>query len=503
MATLPQFIQSAGKWLGVLPAAAPEPEARMAEAAGLTIDADEHLYRPLTSDVQRNLSPVTHDRMQKMAVYLWETNLLANRLIELPIAFMLAQGVKLTVADDGNQKVLDRFWNDPINEMDMKLPKKLRELSIFGEQCYPAFVNEGNGLVRLGYLDPANINTVVMDPDNPEQPIGVVTKKDRKDKARKYRVIINGPEDVFTDRTQQIRANDFPDGDCFFFRVNDLSSGSRGRSDLLPQIDWLDAYDEFLFGELDRAKFLRSFLWDVTLKGATPEDVKKRASEFTAPSANSVRVHNDSEEWKTETPTLNSADSSEQARLLRNHILGGSTMPEHWFGGGGDVNRNAASEMGEPTFKMYSMRQNTFRYMLESMGRFQLRQEFKRTNKDAEPDYGLPQWQPKAQFPEMVSKDVSKFTAALSQAAVGAAAAIAQGLITKANAARILEKIAAELGVSYDADDEIEAVLKEKQKQAEDDANMPPLPGSEDPAPAAGANSGDSTDSTDSTDAAA
>jgi hypothetical protein len=81
----------------------------------------------------------------------------------------------------------------------------VRELSLYGEQCYPTFVNEIDGFVRLGYLDPAMIETVVMDPDNPEQPIGIVTCKDKKGEYR-YRVIVNGPENMFTARTQAIRA---------------------------------------------------------------------------------------------------------------------------------------------------------------------------------------------------------------------------------------------------------------------------------------------------------
>jgi hypothetical protein len=96
-------------------------------------------------------------------------------------------------ADEENQKALDRFWKDPINEMAIKLPKKARELAMFGEQLWPVFVNEEDGMVRLGYIDPKIIDIVVTDPDNREQPIGIVTKKDDKGRFYKFRVIINGP----------------------------------------------------------------------------------------------------------------------------------------------------------------------------------------------------------------------------------------------------------------------------------------------------------------------
>lgn len=46
--------------------------------------------------------------------------------------------------------------------------------------------------------------------------------------------------------------------------------------------------------------------------------------------------------------SLQAADTSESARLLRNHVLGGGTVPEHWFGGGGDVNRAALARWANP-----------------------------------------------------------------------------------------------------------------------------------------------------------
>jgi len=460
------------------------------EAAGATIDADEDQWRRLTGDTaNRDLLPVTQARMQKIAAWLWEGNPLANRLIELPLAYLLAEGVRLTVDDEENQKALNRFWRDPINNMPAKLAEKVRELAIFGEQCYPTFVNEMNGTVRLGYLDPSLIATVVNDPDNASQPIGVVTVKDRKGQARRYRVIVNGPEDVFTARTQEIRAT-FTDGDCFYFRINNLAAGTRGRSDLLAGADWLDGYDQFLFGELDRAKFQRAFLWDVTLKGATDDVVKARAREIFAPAPGSVRVHNDSEEWKTETPSLQAGDAGEHARLFRNHILGGATIPEHWFGGGGDVNRAAASEMGEPTFKIYSMRQGFWKLALQDVGRYVLRQKALAEGKP-EPEFDDPAHDVEAEFPELTAKDTTKWAAALQQVAASMVVSINLGILTKATAVRLLAAIAGRLGVEFDPVTELEAAMAEKAKVQEADVFTGDPAAAADPQPGKSAPTGE------------
>lgn len=442
-------------------------ETSMREAYGTTIDADEENYRALTGDTKRDLSPISQKRMRDTAFYLWEVNLLANRLIELPLAYILGEGVKLHCDDEDNQKVLKRFWRDPINQMDMKLIKKSRELALFGEQCYPTFVNEHTGHVRLGYLDPALIATVVVDPDNAEQAIGVVTCKDRKGIARRYKVIVNGAEDVFSEKTQKIRET-FTDGEAFYFTINDLSNGKRGRSDLLAQADWLDGYDQFLFGELDRAQFMRAFIWDVELKGATPDEVKTRAKSITAPAPGSTRVHNDSEIWQAVTPDLKAQDSTTNASLFRNHVLGGGTIPEHWYGGGGDVNRAVGAEMGEPTFKMFSMRQKTLKHILESIGIYVLRQKaLVETGK--EPDLEEEAFEVEAIFPEMTAKDTSKYAAALQQVVVGASIAVEKFLITKETAVKMINAIAGRLGVEIDADEELGKVTDAAMTAAEED----------------------------------
>lgn len=453
-------------------------EAPLREAWGVNVDADEDQWRRLTGNSDRDLSPLTGTRMRRLALYLWETNVLANRLVELPLAYLLAEGVTLTVPNEDAQAWLDAFWRDPINAMDLKLPKKVRELALYGEQCWPAFVNEVSGHVRLGYLDPELIETVVMDPDNAEQPIGIVTRKDQKGNARRYRIIVNGPESVFTARTRGIRET-FDSGECFYFRVNDLSNGTRGRSDLLSQIDWLDAYEEFLFGELERGKLLRSFIWDVTLNGATPAEVEERAKKIVAPSPGSVRVHNDSEVWKAESADLGQYESAAGARLFRNHVLAGSTIPEHWFGGGGDVNRATAGEMDEPTFKIFSMRQRIWKHILEAVATFVIWRRLDPTGASYfDPEKPDPELMPEAVFPEMTSADISKYAAALQQVVTATAQAIEAGLMDDELALQIIAAIAGRLGVEFDAEAALEAAQAQKATRREEDVfrELPPDP---------------------------
>lgn len=429
----------------------------MREAAGATIDPGEG-WRKLTGDGNRDLAPLTQSRQQELAVYLWRTNPLANRLVELPIAYLLAESITLTVPDGEAQGWIDRFWADPINNMDIKLPKKLRELSIFGEQCWPAFVNEYSGHVRLGYLDPARIETVVPDPDNAEQAIGIVARSARRGGAKlRYRVIINGPEDVFSRRTQEIRES-FTDGDCFYYCVNDLSNAMRGHSDLLHVMDWLDVYDKALYGELERWEAMRAFLWDVTLRGATQEEVDARAAKIDIPTSGGVRVHNDAETWTTESPDLKAADGSEFARLFRNHVLGGLTVPEHWFGGGGDVNRATAGSMDEPTAKIFSLRQRLISFILASVGQYAVNQRYKAIMGELPDPEEDTAYQVSAVCPEMIVKDSTAYAAALQQVVLAVDTAVQRRFLSHEAGVQLICVVASRLGVEVDADAELEKV---------------------------------------------
>lgn len=440
-----------------------QPE-KFVESVGISVE--EEGFTKLTGDKDRSLSSLTQERMQELAVFLWKSNPLANRIIELPLVYLLAEGVTMSVKDETAQAWLDEFWNDPINQMDVKLPKKVREMSLFGEQCWPVFKNPTNGAVRLGYLDPGLIKEVKTDPDNTEQPIGIITKASgRKRKSKKYRIIVPGSENIFGEDAKKIR-EEFNDGECFYFNVNALSSSSRGLSDLLATMDWLDLYDKALFGEVERWDALRSFIWDVTLRGATEETVKKRASEIEVPSSGGVRVHNDAETWQAVTPDLQAANGAENARTVRNHILGGSTLPEHWYGGGGDVNRSTAGEMGEPTFKTFKFRQTEWKHILETICFYAVYSRLEKTGKIPE---DLRDYRPVAQFPELTHRDTSVYAAALQQTVVAVGIAVEKRMMTEETAVSVIGSMISRIGIEINPAEELEQARTKARAQIEDD----------------------------------
>ncbi len=440
------------------------------EAAGATIDADDVYYRPLAGQhPQRDLSPIAQARMQELVWYLWDSNGLANRLIELPLAYLLAEGVRLACDDKEAQGWLDTFWKDGVNRMDRKLKEYVRCLKLFGELCLPVFVNEVSGRVRLGYIDPVTIDGIVKDPENPALEIGVIVRPKLGGKRRLYKIILAGPDEELLGVGARRLREGMQDGQCFYWRRNALPNSGRGRSDLLPSIDHCDAYNELLFGEVDRAKALRQVIWDVTLKGATKDEVVARSREIASPKPLSIRVHNDSEEWDTITPDMKAGDASETARLIRGHVLGARTIPEHWMGQG-DVNRASGESMAEPTFKVLTDEQNEIQGILVDLGQFVLRSRIEAIGlapADWEED---PTYQVRAEMPDLASRDVARFAQALGSVAAACVTMLDQGLLTEETVMRMIALVAAQMGLDIDPADELAKAREQAAKRKGEDS---------------------------------
>ncbi|WP_299378494.1 hypothetical protein [uncultured Kiloniella sp.] len=436
------------------------------EAAGVTVGESfreakgEPGYTKLSDTGKRDLNPVKHRKMQEMASLLWQKSPLARSMSELPVAYLLGEGLKISAKDPEVDKAINSFWKDPITRMDITLPRRVRDLGLLGEQCWPVFVNKMNGHVRMANLDPSRIATVLYDPDNSDMPIGVISVSNQKGIQKRYRTIVNGSENVFGKVAQSIRKT-LTDGDCFYFDVNRLSEATRGTSDILPSLDWLIALDRSMFGEIERVDFQRAYIWDVLIKGASQDEIEARAKKTRPPAPGSVRMHNESEEWNAVSPDIKAGQNAEHVRTIKNYAAGSTTMPEHWFGGGGDVNRATAESMHEPVFKRLSVRQTYLKHVLEQILLFVA---LKRLDPQGElPDdlMGLEDLMPTVEFPEMTSKDVSRHSAALQQIVVSCVMAIDNGLLSKEKAVSMIGIIAKQIGIEINPEDELRTAKNE------------------------------------------
>lgn len=392
-----------------------------------TVDADDHLYRPLTQKGARDLDPLKQDQMIKICFLLYDKVGMAKRLINMQTEFILGEGMVYKAKDKRVQAVLDAFWNDSVNAMNLTQYDKVTELALFGEQCYPTFVNEHNGHVQLGVLDPAVITEVVPNPENITQIIGI------KSRGKEYKVIHADPD------------TDLLTGDAFFFTVNNVSTAARGRSDLFPIADYIDGYERFLFNRLERSHLLNSFLWDVTLEGATQKEIDDFKKVQRIPKPGSTRYHNENVKWNTVTPKLEANDASQEARLLRNQILGSFGIPGHYFAEGDKTTRATALEMGTPTFKKFKLRQKYVSYMFQYIFRYVIDQAIMKKVLPMDVDKTV-----KIVFPKISEKDLSAIATALGTITTSLVLAVDNNFITEEKASEIYAEQISLLGTDIE-----------------------------------------------------
>ena len=318
---------------------------------------EDYGWSLLTKDQTRDLDPIMQDRMQDIAYYLYDSNPIAHRIIEMTKDFIIGEGFTFKAQDPEVQKLLEDHWNDPVNKWDVKQNKKAKELGLFGEQFYPVFVNKHNGHVRLGYLDPIRVRKIMRSRKNPEILTSVILKQDNHGNEKKFKVINPNKSGRL-------------EGDIFVFSINNVSNSTRGRSDLLSLADWIDGYDQFLFARLERANILNNFVWDVCLEGADERTIRKWLEGQAIPKPGSIRAHNEKVKWEAASPKLESSDASKEANLFKMQILGGAGFPNLWFGEGGETIRAGATEMSLPTLKHLRNRQLGFKYLITFIFQF-------------------------------------------------------------------------------------------------------------------------------------
>jgi len=425
-------------------------EARMAIPGSLDYDPNNEGYRRYSAEnlMRRDLTPMGQDLMFELAYYLYDTSGMVKRFVRDTKNFILGEGVQYTVENDEKglaKEWIDKFWNDSVNLMDLRLEKRVEFLGLLGEQCWPVQVNPYNGFVRLGYVDPANVDDVMVSESFPELAASVRLKGLG---GRSGQVLSVIREEWDPRRREFGRLT----GECFFFSLNNPPNGPRGRSDLISSFDYINAFEESLFDETDRVKLMKAFIWDATLQGATDEEIIDFLKHNKAPRPGSVRAHNERVTWQAVAPDLKMQDSKTFFDFLKSYLAACQNRPDSWLGSGGKAYQNEADLMGEPTFKDLASRQRYVQYMIEYVLRFVIDQA---VLKGALTESEKKRFTVRVTMPEMASKFVKQVIDGIFTLAQALVIAESQAWVTKDTAAKIFSAVAQRVGIEIDAAEEV------------------------------------------------
>jgi hypothetical protein len=422
-------------------------------------------WRPLSGSL-RDLPAVTHERMQEIAVYLWHRNPLGRRIINVQAEWMVGEGASFSVPDPRAQALLKEFWE--LNRWDISLASVVIELGIFGEECVPCFPNPYSGVIKTGLLDPTWIQEVVPNPDDATQPIGIIQKQHTSGGVeRRWKTVLRREDEAMLSPWALKERERFADGEILFTAINKLRTATRGVSDLFCLADWVDGYEQVLFGDMIRSNALNKFVWDYKFTGWDQDEIDEFMAGLQSPRPLSSFGHNESVERTLVGPPAGAASSmAESSRTLRNHVLGGAGQPEHWYGGGGDVNRSTADSMDASVgVKTLTAKQTQLKWMIRDRLLAQVDRGIR---------VGYLRDTPEVRdvtvtLPDLSTLDVSRISAGMQGIVNGLVMGQQGGFVDEETPAKFVAALGKHVGVEVDAEQMLKRARQQRAGRAADD----------------------------------
>ena len=434
-------------------------KARMALPISANYDPNNEGYRRLTGGGQksRDLEGISQNRMFEVAYFMFDNSAMTKRMAKMDKTFLFGEPVTIASEDTQVQEIIDRTWKDPVNNMPLNFPDYMMWHGILGEQLWPVTVYAQNGLVQLGYRDPADIKEVYMSRVNRTQPVQVEMLGSGGRPGKKMAVIRQDLDPRSPSYGRLV-------GDCFFFAINKPPNSARGRSDYLTLFDWIDGVERYGYNYLDRAEFMLNFVWDVLLKGMDEEQIRTWLRDNPAPEPGSVRAHNENVEWNAVSPDLKANNMRAGFDMGKGFIMGAAGRPEAWFGGGGKAYQTEAEQFGQVPIKDLDERQLYCKYIAEQVIRFAIDQAViagRLSAQKAEAGFTV-------NMPEISKKDLTSMVNGVPQLATALAVAVDKGWVRNKTAARTFISVLNQMGQEVDAEEEIAKREAQSAKSEED-----------------------------------
>ncbi len=437
-----------------------------------TGDGEDPGFRRITSlATLRDLNPLMHDRMLQVCYFLRVTTPFGKRIVEIITSYTVGKGVRVTAKEPRVQKAIDEFWKDEVNNMDENVGMWCDELTTFGELCLPVAVNPVSGKVRMGYIDPMNIDTIqfaeMATADATASinvPYAVRLRREVGEVLQKPMLLVQRVEDPTAENYGRL------DGECFYFTLNKAKSASRGFSELFALADWIDLFDQMIFDFGDKVRFLNSFVWHYTLEGADSKKVDEYKNALTKnpPRQGGVMVTNERVKIEAQTPDFKGQDMAAGASMVKLYGLGGAGLPPTFFGDGVDANKASAVEMNAPVLRKIQDRQNHLARCLARVLDFVLdcAQRSGSLPQGVDLTYAI-------EFPEIATQDLTRGAMVLNGVANAMQLGIQGGWVTGETAARAFHTILAEIGIDIeDSQEEYLAAQQEQDDRAAKQQNM-------------------------------
>jgi len=283
----------------------------------------------------------------------WRVNPLAFRIVSLMTDYVVGSGIRVLSGVPWVQEFIDKLWSHKKNQLDMRVYRWCDELTRSGELFLVLSTNAADGLTYVREVSASRIDKIETDPEDYETELRYHEILSEGDIEGRWWIAARAPG-----------AMELPQV-MLHYAINRPVGCVRGQGDLVPILGWLTHYKTWLEDRVRANKYKNAFLWQVTLKNATREQITAKRGQYASPpSPGSVLITDENEVWAPVVPEIQSHDASNDGKAIRLMVAAGAGIPLHFLSEGESATRSTATEMGDPTFRRYSHRQMFFCEML-------------------------------------------------------------------------------------------------------------------------------------------
>jgi len=300
------------------------------------------------TDAERKLS------VQKARIYAVKDPL-AKQAIRLWTDYTFGTGMTWAAKDKKTTEVLSNYWNAPENVgiLSARGQRKSSDKALIDGEIFFALFLGSQGQATIRRIDPLEITEIVTDPDDME---------DVRYYKREWSTIAGQSKSAYYKSVANIKDKSILDAwgknvsateEAIVYHLALNTIGQRGNSMLLPVIDWIKLYRQFLSSRVAIMLALARFAWKVKVTGGQPNVTAAKAIyQDQKPAAGAVAIENMSADLQPIKTDSGSQNAYQDGRQIKLQIAAGVGWPEQYFGDISIGNLATAKTVELPVMKM-------------------------------------------------------------------------------------------------------------------------------------------------------
>jgi len=288
-------------------------------------------FRRLRGSVYlQDIMPMDKVYLSRIARALFYTSPVARKVVMTPILWYFSGGLNIVSKNKKINRIIKQFvdvYSKHIHDM-------MITYMLDGELVVPVLVLK-NKLIEYGYVDGLSVVEVRFNEQNGLFPDEIDYTKDRKNDVQSAVPLTQAKKTLKVLRNNMITPDIYEGRSdyCLYFRSNNLPS-YRGRSFIEPLIDVIYNFDNYIQDLIVQNQLMGSVLWDVTMVGASKDEVDRRRDELIRqpPPPGSFIVHNENETWTLVEKKYHGEAQRIDSEILLKYIALGSFYDINWLG---------------------------------------------------------------------------------------------------------------------------------------------------------------------------